>query len=280
MVRKDLSWRISALVVLLGVLVALPGFAGSAVIGSVAGSTNATLGGRALQPNTTIFSGDSLQVKEGVAVVAIENSSRMVFGRETVASFLRDSKEVTVLLSQGNVSLYHPNEGANLRVKVGEISVAPAGGFKTMGDVAMLNGAVVVTAKEGLLRVEGNGQTVDVAKGKTLTVQPKAKRSPATGGVAHAAASTWWSVAAAASGGVAAALGGVAISRANDARDAATQADADAIAATSAANAATSAAKTANSNALNAGCALNTITKLTAPKGTPSPFTPTGGTCP
>ncbi|HEV2178664.1 MAG TPA: hypothetical protein VGW33_15865, partial [Terriglobia bacterium] len=61
--------RLSALLVL-SLTVSASAFAGSAVIGSVAGSLNATVGGQALNPNTVIFSGDSLQVKEGAAVVA------------------------------------------------------------------------------------------------------------------------------------------------------------------------------------------------------------------
>lgn len=286
MARKDLRWRMPMLLLLSGILSSVPAFAGSAVIGSVSGSTNATLSGTTLVPNTTIFSGDSLQVRDGVAVVAVGRSSWMVFGRETEASFLRDTREVTVLLSHGNVSLSHPDDNVALRVKVGEITVAPASGFKTVGDVAMLNGAVVVTAKEGSLRVEGEGREVEVAKGKTLTVLPKVRRSPATGGVAHAAASSWWSVGSFASGVLASVLAGVAISRANDARDAgaaATQtaqtADADAVKATAAANAATSAATLATSTALAAGCGLNLIAiRLSFPS---SPFAPpTGLKCP
>jgi hypothetical protein len=73
----------------------------------------------------------------------------VVFGRDTIASFLRDTNEVTVLLSQGNVSMLHPNGGTPVRVKAGQISITPAAAFKTLGEVAMLNGSVVVTAKEG-----------------------------------------------------------------------------------------------------------------------------------
>jgi len=45
-------------------------FGGSAIIGSVAGSKSATIDGQALVPNTTVFSGDSLRVKEGAAAAA------------------------------------------------------------------------------------------------------------------------------------------------------------------------------------------------------------------
>ena len=62
----------AAMVVLAALLMAAPVYAGSAVIGSVAGSLNATVGGQALLPNTVIFSGDGLQVKVGAAVIALE----------------------------------------------------------------------------------------------------------------------------------------------------------------------------------------------------------------
>jgi len=106
MLSKDSIARFSLYLILLGLVSVVPAFAGSAVIGSVAGSMNATVSGQTLLPNTTLFSGDNLQVKDGVAVVALGSASRMVFGHDTVASFLRDSNEVTVLLSQGNVSVF------------------------------------------------------------------------------------------------------------------------------------------------------------------------------
>ena len=65
---------IGALAVGLGALSLL---AGSAVVGSVAGSLNATMGGKALEANTTLFSGDRLEVKDGAAVVALGAGSRI-----------------------------------------------------------------------------------------------------------------------------------------------------------------------------------------------------------
>ncbi len=281
MLRTNIRARLT-LLVLLGVMVAsVSAFAGSAVIGSVAGSMNATIGGQALMPNTTVFSGDSLQVRDGAAVVAVGQGSRLVFGRETVASFLRDESEVTVLLGQGNVSMYHSSDRMGLRVKVGEISVTPAAGYKTLGEVAMVNGAVVVTAKEGLLRVEGSGPAVEVAKGKTITVRPKAARAPQGGSGAGVSGSTGLQVAALGAGVASAVLAGVAVSRAGDARDAAAAADATAASAVSAARDAESAARDAEAaanaaqqTAHDVGCALDEVVDPL------SPFQSAGYTCP
>jgi len=288
MLNKHCMVRLSLCLILLGLVAVAPALAGSAVVGSVAGSMNATLGGQALLPNTTLFSGDSLQVKDGVAVVALGGANRMVFGRDTAASFLLDSNEVTVLLDQGNVSVFHDAAGTPVRMKAGDVAITPVAGFKTLGEVAMLNGAVVVTAKDGMLRVvEGNGQVVNVAKGKTITVTPQVK---APGGAAGSAGrccggSEIWGIAATGAGVTAAILSGLAMSRAGSAKDNAAAASSSAASAAtaaaqaaSAAAAATSAAAAAAAAANATGCALNTWANS---KGEPSPYTPPAGqTCP
>jgi len=248
MKMKRLILRVSVLALLVGAVGTLPVLAGSAVIGSVAGSMNATIGGQSLLPNTTIFSGDSLQVRDGVAVIAVGNNSRVIFGRDTIASFLRDTNDVTVLLSQGNVSILHPNDGTPVRVKAGEVSVSPVAGFKTLGEVAMLDGSVVITAKEGSLQVEDHGATKNVAKGQTIVISPKTAQTRGGGGGWGNTGSTALEVAAVGAGGTAAILAGVAMSRAGNSNTAANEAIA-------AANAATSAANTANSTASAAGSA-------------------------
>ena len=274
MLNKHCIARFMLGLILLGLVAAVPAFAGSAVVGSVAGSMNATVGGQALLPNTTLFSGDRLQVGDGVAVVALGSASRMVFGRDTVASFLRDSNEVTVVLGQGNVSVFHDVNGMAVRVKIGDVSVVPVSGFKTLGEVATLNGAVVVTAKDGMLRVDNNGQVINVAKGKTITVAPQVKAPK--GGAGGGGDSSWVPYATLGAAGVAAVMAGVDISKADTANSNAVSAISAANAATSAANAATSAANAAISTANAVGCALDFIVN---PKGIIglSPYIPLSG---
>ena len=287
MLVKKLSVYLTLCLLTLGITFAVPAFGGSAVVGSVATSTNAMVGGQAVLPNTTLFSGDVLQVKNGVAMVTLGTSSHVAFGRDTVASFLRDSSEVTVLLGQGNVSVFHAEDTMGVRVKVGNVSVVPVPGFKTLGEVAMLNGTMVVTAKEGMLRVEGNGQAVNVVKGKTVTVHPSASapqqgsggNNPPGGLTPKVVMPNRWPI-------PTAILGGVAIYFLADAWEdlgefpssvpaAASSAAAAALGAVSAANAAASAAAASN-NAI--GCALNTLASEqdVSPVYTP----PAGETCP
>jgi hypothetical protein len=275
------------LAIVAAIAASVPALAGSAVIGSVAGSMNATVGGQALLPNTTIFSGDSVQVRDGAAVLALSNASRMVLGRDTVASFLRDNNAVTVLLSQGTVSVFHPSDGPAVQVKAGTVSVAPAQGFKTLGEVAMLNGSVVISAKEGALDVSDHGATKKVAKGQTIVIAPKAKDS-AKGGGWGGGGSTALEVGAVGASGVAAILAGIGMSRSNDAKNAANQAVVAANNALAAVNnlgmtvqqalaAAQAAASSADAAELYAGCTYNRVTT-----GLPaSPFVPPSGeACP
>jgi len=250
MTMKNTVLRLTLFALLTGAVATVPALAGSAVIGSVAGSMNATVGGQSLLPNTTIFSGDSLQVRDGVAVIAVGNNSRVIFGRETVASFLRDSNEVTVLLSQGNVSVLHPNDGSPVRVKVGNISVTTAPGFKTLGEVAMLNGSVVVTAKDGSLQVDNNGTMKNVVKGQTIVLSPKTADDRKAAGNAGwgSNSNTAFDVAILGAAGAGAILAGIAMSRAGSANT-------NALDAVNAANNATSAANAANSTAAAAEAA-------------------------
>ena len=230
----------------------MPALAGSAVVGSVAGSTNATVGGQSLLPNTTIFSGDSLQVRNGVAIVAIGNSGRMVFGKDTVASFQRESSEVTVLLSQGNVSVFHPGDGAAVRVKAGNVFVAPTAGFKSLGEVAMLNGSVIVTAKEGTMQVSDHGSTKTVAQGHTIVITAKTADHQTSGGGGWGGGNEALEVGAIAAGGIAAVLAGISIKRADDAKTAANNAVAAANQANTTAQGAAASAATASTNSASA----------------------------
>jgi len=288
MLSKKCVARFSLCLILLGLVAAVPAWAGSAIVGSVAGSMNATVGGQTLFPNTTLFSGDSLQVKDGVAVVALGSTSRVVFAHDTAASFLRDANEVTVLLNQGSVSLFQDTNGTPVRMKIGDISVVPVSGFKTLGEVATLNGAVQVTTTEGLLRVEGNGQSINVVKGKTITVVPPANAPQQQGGKAPGSAgrccsgSNLWGFVDAGLSGAGLIVAALALSHANTASNNASSAAAAAAEAASAAAAAISAANSAASAAEAAanavGCALNT---LASEEGKPSPYTPPPGeTCP
>jgi len=266
------------LVLLVSAVCSLPMYAGSAVVGSVAGSVNATISGQAILPNTTVLNGDSLQVREGMAVVSLGKGSRMIFGRETVASFLRESEEVTVLMSRGNVAVYHPADGNAMLIKAGVASISPASGFATQGEIAMLGDSVVVTAREGTLRVQSNGRTTEVTKGKSLSVSTRTARSsaPQTGlGSLGGGLTPALEAGSAIASGASIVLGGKAISDADSAKSSADAASSTAGAAVSAANSALSdagAASSAASSAMSIATCVGTAVST-------SPFVPPSSGC-
>lgn len=147
-------------------------------VGSLMGSKNATLDGQAVLPHTTLLSGDSLQVKDGLALVTLDQGNRMILGSQTEASFMKEADAVSVSLTHGNVALYHPQTSQPFRVKVGDVTVTPARGVKAMGEVAMVDGLLVVTAKDGALQVEKAGTTQEVTKGRTITMATTAGSAP------------------------------------------------------------------------------------------------------
>lgn len=151
----------------------------SAPIGSLVGSKNATLDGQVPLPYTTVLNGDTLQVNDGLAMVALNHGNRMMLGSGSEASFSRQADGITVSLARGNMSLYHAEAGTGFKVKVGNVIVAPAQGYRTMGEVAMVDGLLLVTAKNGALQIERPGKTEEVSKGKTITISTTAARAPA-----------------------------------------------------------------------------------------------------
>lgn len=271
---------ISALMV---TLVAVgPALAGTAVVGEAVAGKNASVGSQSVIPGYTIFSGDNLKVGEGSAIVTLGRGSRMVFGQNTVAAFERQADQVTTQLSRGSVSVYHPVEDATaVRLKIGNLSIAAAPGFKTLGEVAMAGGSVVVTTNEGLLRIEGSGPTVDVPKGKTVKFEARTRRAPQTAGGAQKYGSDRKDlILDIAAAGLAGAALGYAIEGHSDTHEAITaanQADADAKQADADAKAALAAAQQANQNAIDVGCTLNLLFPNAPPT---SQFVPVGGTCP
>lgn len=115
----------------------------------------------------------------------------------------------------------------------------------------MLNGSVVITAKEGSLNVDARGATKNVAKGQTIVITPKTADKKKGGGAGWGGGNTseYFDIAILAAAGTGAILAGVALSRAGNANTNAIAATSAADAATSAANAATSAATAAGSTA-------------------------------
>jgi hypothetical protein len=160
---------------------------GPDAIGSLVGSRNAVLDGHAPLPHTVLLNGDKVAVNSGLAMVTLDRGNRMILGSDSEAVFLREADVLTVRVARGHLSFYHPVDGSRLQVKAGDVTVAPAGAPGTLGELSLADGLLVVTAKDGGLKVEKDGATRVVERGRTLTVAAGAGRVPvpASPGNAH-----------------------------------------------------------------------------------------------
>jgi len=191
---------------------------GADAVGSLVGSRNATLDGYAPLPHTVLLSGDQVAVKEGLALMTLERGNRMILGRDSEAVFLREAGLLTVRMARGNLSVYHAPDGSTLRIKAGDVIVAPAGGPGALGEITLGHGLLVVTARDGRLKVEKEGATREVEEGHTLTVAATSSRTPKAAAPAIPSARPDFShqtgvVAGAASGGAGATLASIALTR-------------------------------------------------------------------
>ncbi len=180
MTWKNSKWGLAIILLALFMAGATPAHGGALIAGSTVGSMDATLGGIPLLPGTTLYSGDTLKVGEGDAEVAVGDGSRIAFGAQTDVSFERGPQGVTVTLGRGNILFYHAPKTAALQVKSGDIAVLPTEEFETEGEVAALDGAWQVTSRRGTLRVVGPERSVEVTKGKTLTISRRLAASPSS----------------------------------------------------------------------------------------------------
>jgi hypothetical protein len=303
---KDLkarSWLALLLAAPAFLLTSIPAPASSAAIGSVTATTNATLNGQPLLPKSAVFSGDMLSVKNGAVEIVLSDGSRLVFGQDTEASFLGEVNVVTAVLGHGTVVLFHPTGSAGLQLKVSDFLIVPAEEFKTQGQVAMLNGEVVVTSRDGSLRIEGNGPPMEVPSGKTVTIplntgpgplnaRPASQGAAGGAGPARGGSSRLMSVTTLGLGAVGTAVSLAGLSRGSSATDAANRAialanasEASAAAASRAALAAVNAATAATNLAIAeglvslgevnvVGCELDA---LASAEGKASPYKPPAG---
>lgn len=160
---------------------------GSMPVGALMGSKNATVDGQAPLPHTTLLSGDSLHVNDGIAMVTLDQGNRMALGQQTDASFQREADAVTVSLARGSLALYHPQASRAFQIKAGDVTVAPVKGYRTVGELAMADGFLAVSAKDGTLQVEKAGTTQQVPKGSTITIAttPAGAPEPSPAGNPH-----------------------------------------------------------------------------------------------
>lgn len=68
------------------------------VVGQVTLTQATTLDGQPVKAQTTVFSGDTLAVGEGVAVLVVGSGSQVRLGSDTVANFIKEGDVIIVQL--------------------------------------------------------------------------------------------------------------------------------------------------------------------------------------
>jgi hypothetical protein len=181
---------------------------GPDAIGSLVGSRNTVLDGNAPLPHTVLLNGDKVAVNSGLAMMTLDRGNRMILDSDSDAVFLREADVLTVRMARGHLSFYHPADGSILQVKAGDVTVAPAGVPGTLGELSLADGLLVVTAKDGRLKVEKDGAIRVVERGRTLTVAAAAGRAPAPASPGKAHLKNVFSQTAFVDSGIAAGVGG------------------------------------------------------------------------
>jgi hypothetical protein len=151
------------------------------IVGWVVTSLNASIGGTPVAKGQTIISGQQLDVgREGKVLLELGTGSRMLLGENTVVSFERQANQVNALVSRGEVGISQPKDPAiQVRVKYGKTVVSPALGSYTSGKVVVTKQLVSVETTAGSLRLEGNGQVLDVPGGREAMLTKDSAQSAA-----------------------------------------------------------------------------------------------------
>ena len=171
--------RVMVVLLLSCAISGLPSTAGSIIVGSAIEGVNATLSRRELRAGATVLNGDRLQVQEGTALVGLEDGSRITLGKQTLVWFQKESRGVTTVVEQGTVDFLHPaRKDSGMRLQMADVEVVPGKGFETLGEIAMSGDTLVVMTREGSLRVEGGGKSVEVGQGKMITLHSYPARAP------------------------------------------------------------------------------------------------------
>jgi len=144
--------------------------AGPAPVGSLVGCKDAVLDGRPPLAHTTILSGDRLKVNDGLAIVSLGRGNRIVLAARSEVSFLSDGGSVTVSLVRGGIWFLHPQAGSDFKIVAFDVAIQPSVGSRTLGEITMVDGLLMITPKEGEIDVEQSGVVRQVAEGGTITV--------------------------------------------------------------------------------------------------------------
>jgi ferric-dicitrate binding protein FerR (iron transport regulator) len=161
--------------------------AGSAPLGTMRSEGAVFVDASRVPSQSTVFSGDRVATAEGRASVVLARGSSVLIDRASDAALRNSPGCLTVDLMKGRVTFQSAPQ-APVQVETAGLTVAAAGKFPSLAEVAMLaNGAISLNVHRGAMTVrKGNSAPVVVQAGRALTLTPQVpQRAKEPGTAAH-----------------------------------------------------------------------------------------------
>lgn len=152
------------------------------VVGFVLAGKYATISGKPVQAASTILSGDRVSAGRTAATLAIAGGGKITIGQDAQVTFRREQNEVLALLDSGGILFSGLNDATGFRVRAGNISVAAKRGWNAAAIVEVTTTTLAVAAREGFVRVEGDGHAIDLTKGRAIQLAPALNSDTGGGG--------------------------------------------------------------------------------------------------
>jgi ferric-dicitrate binding protein FerR (iron transport regulator) len=178
--RQKLTFFV--IVMFIGFVAGVPAMGRTAdVVGKVVNSSNATLEGDRLLPNSTIFSGDAIDVAEGGSVlVSFSSTGRAVLTSATRVRFNGARGNLVAQLVSGTLAVERQDRDA-LVVKTSTYNIEPQGNGKAEFVVASFpNKRTTVETQHGnvLITETQSGERYTLAEGLLAEISPAAAWTP------------------------------------------------------------------------------------------------------
>ncbi len=161
------------LALILGVLIAVPGWGASNPVGTVQNSNSATLRSSALIKGTTLYSGDVINTaQQGNAWVSLPGGAQLYLAGNSQAEIrkIADVKGVQLEIEQGTAK-FRSTELTPIQVVLADATIRPATGGA--GYVSILTPTTaIIGAEKGavLITTEHDGRTTTVPEGSAVKV--------------------------------------------------------------------------------------------------------------
>jgi hypothetical protein len=162
-------------------LPAATGLAGESPLGRMVPQGKAQLNGERLEVETTLYTGDTVATAADSVAVLLLAGQQVNLAPSSSVQLASTDGSVVASLEQGALAA-RSRRGQSLVVRAHGLLVRPEGAARY--EVALAEEAVVVSAREGSVTVEGTNEAVAVPAGRTMRFElARTVQAPAGAGV-------------------------------------------------------------------------------------------------